>query len=291
MNLSTKGKDAILENLIDAMLWSQHSPEIILGNIILQKVGSDYQWRYTDHLGRHGSWVQSIEETFFTALIASAIIRDDVAEFQRLLDQDPESAISEIVKSFLFWRTGDTRYLWKIQQRPYFSVYRTGRWKGPLSWLLQNTHTHMVKNRIVFTRMFLDYGFDVDDYCPGIPGNLFRWAVKIQDFEMAKLLLEYGADVNVNVDVSARQRCKNKHFAKEKYLSPLALALDRRRVILKLLLDHGASRTWWWQGQEHVLGTTPKVYRNIERLFQEVGFDEQEVGELDFECYVVVNPG
>ncbi|KAL5000905.1 hypothetical protein BDV10DRAFT_182790 [Aspergillus recurvatus] len=158
-------------------------------------------------------------------------------------------------------------------------VYGSGRRKGPVWLALQDCYD--AEKRPAVVNLLLQYGFDPNDLRLGLEESLLQWAVKIQDLESARLLVEHGADVNAHTD-SVREY-------KVRYLSPLARAVDGPQGMVQMLLENGARRRWRWKGKEYVLETAAEGCRHVDRAFRDLGFGQGDIGDEGLQFYVVVN--
>lgn len=87
------------------------------------------------------------------------------------------------------------------------------------------------QNKLKIMKMLLRANFDPNSYFDGIH-KIIHEAVKRQNKEMVKMLLDYGADVN---DIAFQG-----HMGYE--ATPLGLAIENGNIeIIRLLLDHGAN--------------------------------------------------
>lgn len=156
-------------------------------------------------------------------------------------------------------------------------MHGSGLYKGPL-WVA--LHDCPRATRLAILQMLLGHGFDPNDTDHGNRENLLQYAIRTQDVESMRLLVQYGADVNVNSSKSAWA---------EKQRSPLALAVFKSFDIMQLLLQKGVTRRWSWRGKEHVLKIDTKAVSHIESVFKELGFDELGVQEEHAGHYIMVN--
>ncbi|UDD59888.1 hypothetical protein AFCA_007306 [Aspergillus flavus] len=173
--------------------------------------------------------------------------------------------------------TGDAEIVrWCLRQKD-CHVHGSGPYKGPL-WV--TLHDCPRVTRLAILKMLLEHGFDPNDIDPGNRENPLQYAIRTQDVESVRLLVQYGADVNVDSSTSAWT---------EKQRSPLALAVFKSFDIMQLLLQNGVIRRWSWRGKEHVLKIDTKAVHHMEGVFKELGFDELGVQEKYVGHYIIVN--
>ncbi|KAL2829365.1 hypothetical protein BJY01DRAFT_255036 [Aspergillus pseudoustus] len=221
-------------------------------------------WRVLDEPIRNDDWAR-------IKFLAPAY--SDSEAFPRILSKVAEYGAVEIAK-------------WCLA-RPDARVYssKPGR-KGPLWLAIQDCwrkpHRHTV------LELLLEFGFDPNERQPGVRNRktLLHAAIKDRDVESARLLVEYGADVNANAH---GHRPLPEREYKDKNKSPLAVAFKSYPAITRLLLENGARRRWWWKGQEHVLREDRRGIEHITRVFLDLGFSEQDMYE-PVDCYVIVDP-
>ncbi|KOC10890.1 hypothetical protein AFLA70_911g000091 [Aspergillus flavus AF70] len=387
--LTEQEKDVLITKLIDAITWSCHTPWSLFSPRGLKSLIEGYgdEWSLLRDMER-----ESLEKTLHVALITSAIIRNDVAELNRVLDQNNTPAMPAVPNFvlqgstrfgislvditarigsrdlisalaardppmmssswvYLSYRnrrpwiiaarcanraffeawleyaknqraynfqvplntalrgairarnmdmmeylesiceapvafpamlrdaigTGDAEIVrWCLRQKD-CHVHGSGPYKGPL-WV--TLHDCPRATRLAILKMLLEHGFDPNDIDPGNRENPLQYAIRTQDVESVRLLVQYGADVNVDSSTSAWT---------EKQRSPLALAVFKSFDIMQLLLQNGVIRRWSWRGKEHVLKIDTKAVHHMEGVFKELGFDELGVQEKYVGHYIIVN--
>lgn len=158
-----------------------------------------------------------------------------------------------------------------------FHVHGSGRYKGPL-WIA--LHDCPRATRLVILNMLLERGFDPNDAFSENRESLLQCAVRTQGVEYVKLLVQYGAYMDVDSSTSAWV---------EKQRSPLSLAAFKDSDTMQFLLQKGAIRRWTWRGKEHVVEHDVQTVRRIEDVFKDLGFGEQDVQEKHTEYYIMVN--
>lgn len=158
-----------------------------------------------------------------------------------------------------------------------FRVHGSERFKGPLWFAL---HDCPRATRLVIFQMLLERGFDPNDVYPENREGLLQRAVRTRDIDYVRLLVQYGADVNVDSSTSAWL---------EKQRSPLCLAASKSFDIMQFLLQKGAIRRWSWRGIEHIVEHDAKSVSYVEHVFKDLGFDEHDIQEKHSEYYIMVN--
>ncbi|GAB1192618.1 hypothetical protein APSETT444_001811 [Aspergillus pseudonomiae] len=359
-HLTEQEKDVLITKLIDAITWSCHTPWSLFSPRGLKSLTEGYgnEWSLLRDME-----IESLEKTLHVALITIAIIRNDVAELNRVLDQNNTPAMPA-VPNFVF--EGSTRFginlidiTARIGSRDLISALAAR--DSPMvssSWVYLSYHNRRpwiiaarcanraffealleyAKNQrgynpqvplntalrgairarnmdmmeylesiceapVAFPAMLRDaigtgdaeivrwclrqkdchvheHGFDPNDIDPGNRENPLQYAIRTQDVESVRHLVQHGADVNVDSSTSAWT---------EKQRSPLALAVFKSFDIMQLLLQNGVIRRWSWRGKEHVLKIDTKAVHHIEGVFKELGFDELGVQEKYVGHYIIVN--
>ncbi|KAJ0419368.1 hypothetical protein BJY00DRAFT_166205 [Aspergillus carlsbadensis] len=160
------------------------------------------------------------------------------------------------------------------------------RRKGPLWLAVQDCAEKTARYTIL--KLLLEYGFDPNERRAEVRNwkTLLHAAIKEEAVESARLLVQYGADVNANAH--GRRPLPGGQY-KGKNRSPLAVALEKAPGVARMLLDSGARRRWWWKGEEYVFGEDREVIERIEGVFRDLGFDEQGVLNERFDYYIVVS--
>ncbi|KAL4755691.1 ankyrin repeat-containing domain protein [Aspergillus foveolatus] len=154
--------------------------------------------------------------------------------------------------------------------------------KGPLWIALQDCPRH---ERPDIVRLLLEAGFDAHDHRPETNKTLLQCAVKDGDVESARLLVEHGADINVCGSGGPGDR----------HQAPLSLAVNAARTknsngnMVKMLLDNRAKRRWFWRGKEYVLEADAGKVVSIEKIFKDLGFDEEDMENACTDFYVIIN--
>ncbi|KAL3450056.1 hypothetical protein BJX65DRAFT_271280 [Aspergillus insuetus] len=158
--------------------------------------------------------------------------------------------------------------------------------KGPLWLAIQDCAEKTTRYTIL--NLLLEYGFNPNELRADVQNSktLLHAAIKEQAVESARLLVQYGADVNANAH--GRHPLPKGEY-KGKNRSPFAVALEQSPDIARMLLANGARRRWWWKEEEYVFEDGRKVIGHIEEVFRYLGFDENEIQYQKVEYYVVVN--
>ena len=92
-------------------------------------------------------------------------------------------------------------------------------------------------------------------------------AVAAGEVEIARILVQYGANVNAHPWDS--------RFSRQ---PPLMMAVRQRSPpLVRLLLENGADRAYTWKRKRYTVHHGVKQVRNLERVLKELGWDEEEV--------------
>lgn len=137
--------------------------------------------------------------------------------------------------------------------------------KGPLFVAL---HECPPPRRIQMLKILLERGADANEVSPARTRRPLLRAVKQDDVEAAALLLKHGAEPNA---AGARER-------------PLAVAMSRKPPMFRLLLDHGANRIYRRDGKKFMIKDDAKTLGHVEKLLEQLGFDETDI---KVDCFAI----
>ncbi|KAJ5101699.1 ankyrin [Penicillium alfredii] len=116
------------------------------------------------------------------------------------------------------------------------------------------------EGRAPILKALLESGLGPNATSLGTNRTPFQYAVEMGDEDSARLLVQYGADVNATIPQS-----------KGKNHTPLFLAVQRRQIsLIRLLLENGAHRTYWWKGKRFQVHTDARIH-HVQRALGELG--------------------
>lgn len=116
------------------------------------------------------------------------------------------------------------------------------------------------EGRAPILKALLKSGLDPNATSLGTNRTPLQYAVEMGDEDSARLLSQYGTDVNATIPQS-----------KGKNHTPLLLAVQRRQIsLIRLLLENGAHRTYRWKGKRFQVHTDARIH-HVQRALGELG--------------------
>ncbi|KAJ5595281.1 uncharacterized protein N7459_001489 [Penicillium hispanicum] len=150
--------------------------------------------------------------------------------------------------------------------------------KGPLFTALHDCRgAPATKTAIV--QLLLEHGVDPNGVYPPIARTPLQRAVEDGEVGIATLLVEHGADVNA-VGESGRVRSPPLYLAAKRGSAPL----------VRLLLAHGAERSYRWKGKTFIVQTDATVIASLERVLEELGWTAGEISDAQISYFVLDEP-
>ncbi|KAJ6190495.1 hypothetical protein N7519_000516 [Penicillium mononematosum] len=138
--------------------------------------------------------------------------------------------------------------------------------------LLKLLHECPIQKRPDIVRFLLENGAHPNGNNPPKKRTPFEVAVKEEDFESASILLKYGAAVNF------------------KRMMPLLLKSSEQTcaALTQLLWPGDSRRVYEWGGKLYALCREAKMINNVEDVFLELGWSEQDVKGLGIDHFIDV---
>ncbi len=274
-NFDFRMSDNINECYLESFCWIQlkeSNPEIFEDfEVISRAVSSVFFSRNRDF---SNFLIEKIPKERVVDVFSDAISSGDAVTVAKLIEKDPD-----VVS--LYDRTGDMKYCWFFNELndPDFYVSRllidAGFNLNALhegvslgNWVLQENN--ILDIRIL--RLFLDVGVDAN--CE-VYGDTHLYDVANNGFlEAAKILIEYGADVNQARDTGD---------------TPFSIALEKDHIeIAKLLIDSGVDVNGAFQEESYLAYAARNNFFKGVKLLLESGADVNQADDDEEETPLLI---